>query len=282
MTVGEPLPTPVEVPLVDILAKPQPQNNVEQKTTPASKKMNDNKHEKHCLLAISSLACLLLFIVLVSILFFIPLFNSGEIIAEEFPIKYDDRNIIISELQPRTVEYLTFNLSSIELAEDAVPSFYGCLHGASVEVFACIAQGEIPSFSQCENLLASDVYDYDTDDSEKTPFLNGIKLLPRCGLNVLELPEFQLCNSHENVWVSVFNADYYNSRAFEVTVNYADCTECDDSSYKCIPNPLLLGTSVFLLVLLAVLMCCASCLVICRAPSREEEEEEGEEFEESS
>ena len=65
-----------------------------------------------------------------------PISKHLNMKQEEFLIKYDDRNIIISEIQQRTVEYLTSNLYSIELTKDAVPSFYGCLHGASV--FVCI------------------------------------------------------------------------------------------------------------------------------------------------
>jgi hypothetical protein len=275
MTVGEPIvlpPAPVEV---DILAKTHSVNHSEEEEVKNVNRKNA-KQEKNCLLAISTLACLLLVIVLVSVLLFIPFAGNSQILAEEFPITYNDRNLVLGDLQPQTVEYMTFNLSSVELAEGANPSFYGCLHSASLEVFACISQGTIPSYSDCENLLISDYYDYEDGKVEETGFLNGYALLPRCGVNVITLPEFELCNLNENIWISVFNADYYNSRAYEVTVNYADCTECSDSTYQCIPNPFLLATSAILLILLASLMCCASLLVICRAPKEEETETESE------
>jgi len=271
MTVGDPIslpPAPVEV---DILAKNHSVNHHSEEEV--KNESRNSKQEKNCLLAISTLACLLLLIVLVSVLLFIPFSGSSEIIAEEFPITYNDRNLILGDLQPQTVEYMTFNLSSVELAEGSNPSFYGCLHSASVEVFACISQGTIPSYADCENLLISDYYDYEDGKIEETGFLNGYALLPRCGVNVLALPEFELCNLHENIWISVFNADLYNSRAYEITVNYADCTECSESTYQCIPNPFLLATSAILLILLASLMCCASLLVICRAPHKDDDEE---------
>jgi len=270
MTVGDPItlpPAPVEV---DILAKNHSVNTSEEEGVSNEAQATTSKQEKNCLLAISTLACLLLLIVLVSVLLFIPFSGGSEIIAEEFPITYNDRNIILGDIQPQTVEYMTFNLSSVELAEGTIPSFYGCLHSTSAEVFACISQGTIPSFYECENLLIDDYYDYEDGKVVETGFLNGYAVLPRCGISVLSLPEFQLCNTHENVWISVFNADYYHSRAYEVTVNYADCADCNDSTYQCIPNPFLLATSAILLILLASLMCCASLLVICRSPKESE------------
>jgi len=267
MTIDNPVnlpPAPVEL---DVLAKNPSVNSEEAEVEPVTR---NSKQEKNCLLAISTLACLLLLIVLVSVILFIPFSGNSEIIAEEFPITYNDRNIVLGELQPQTVEYLTFNLSSVELVENANPSFFGCMHSASAEVFACVSQGTIPSYTECENLLISDYYAYEEGKPISTGFLNGYAVLPRCGLNVVNLPEFQLCNLKENIWISVFNADYYDSRAYEVTVNYADCTECSDSTYECIPNPFLLATSAVLLILLAALMCCASCLVICRSPKESE------------
>jgi len=272
VTVGDPITYPVvTIPEVDILAK---NHSVNSEKVEAKTETRTSKQEKNCLLAISTLACLLLLIVLVSVLLFIPFYGGSDIYAEEFPITYANRNIILGELQPQTVEYMTFNLSSVELAEGAVPSFYGCLHSASFEVFACVSQGTLPSYADCKDLLISDYYDYEDGEKVKEAFfLNGFAVLPRCGINVLSLPEFELCNLNENVWVSVFNDDEYNSRAYEVTVNYDDCTECADSGLQCIPNPFLLVTSAILLVLLASLMCFASLLVICKAPKDKEETE---------
>jgi len=272
MTVGDaiPLPSTVEV---DILAKPNNSVNSDSEVVSEAEEARVFKQEKNCLLAISTLACLLLLFVLVSVLLFIPFYGGSDLYAEEFPITYDNRNIILGQLQPQTVEYMTFNLSSVELAEGAIPSFYGCLHSASAEVFACVSQGTLPSYSECKDLLFSDYYDYEDGKVRETSFLNGYAVLPRCGVNVLSLPEFELCNLSENVWVSVFNDDESSSHAFEVTVNYADCTECSDSGYQCIPNPVLLITSGILLILLASLMCCASLLVLCRAPKEDSESE---------
>jgi len=272
MTVDEPVALPSAPVELDVTSKNPSVNSSPEEGVPSQSKFATQ--EKNCLLAISTLACLLLLIVLISVMLFIPFSGGAEIFAEEFPIIYNDRNIILGDLPAQTVEYLTFNLSSIELAEGTIPSFYGCVHSTSVDVFACISQGTIPSYSECENLLISDYYDVQEGVEVGTGFLNGYAVLPRCGLNVLTLPEFQLCNLHENVWISVFNADYSHSHAYEVTVNYADCTECVEPTYQCIPNPFLLATSAILLIVLAALMCCASLLVICRSPKEDDEEKE--------
>ena len=78
MTVGDPIPLPTLPVEVDVLAKNHSVNSEEVEVKTESR---NSKQEKNCLLAISTLACLLLLIVLVSVLLFIPFYGGSNIYA---------------------------------------------------------------------------------------------------------------------------------------------------------------------------------------------------------